>query len=226
MARTKQTARKSTGGMWKLSSGRDGFENYRSPLVQDNKEEEADTKPQKINHRKRKLSEEDKENEDTDYGTVKKKRKLMISKDKLLAMLKTENEYRLSPKWLNSMEEECNTMETVLSGKSYNDSPTIRKLQCEVVKQHGFDETEEDINYAIEILRSAKSLYPNDQQILNSANYLKYNRCKKNEFKIGQDKYKDVNNLYHIKFGLEKGYKLSDILDNKKKNLLISLSMT
>ena len=36
------------------------------------------------------------------------------------------------------MEQECNTMETVLSGTSCKDSPTIRKLQCEVVKKHGF----------------------------------------------------------------------------------------
>ena len=220
MARTKQTARKSTGGMWKRSSGRDGFENYRSSLVDDTKEEKKDmsSKPQKINNRKRKLP---------DYkGTVNKKRKLMISRDKLLEMLKTENDYRLSPEWLALMEQECNTMETVLSGKSYKDSPTIRKLQCQVVKKHGFDKNEDEINYAIEILRSAKSLYPNDDEINNSVNYLKYNRCKKNKFKIGKDKYEDIEKLYNIEFGLDKRYKLSDILDDKKKNLLISLSLT
>ena len=217
MARTKQTARKSTGGMWKVSSGRDGFEDYRSSLVKDEKE---DTKPQKMSKRKRKLP------EDIDQATKSKKRKLTITREKLLAMLRTENEYRLSSKWLNLMEKECNKIETVLNGKSYKDSPTIQKLQRQVVKQHGFDETEDDTNYAIEILRSAKSLYPNDEEITNSVNYLKYNRCKKNQFKIGVDKYKDIDTLYDIQLGLEKRCKLSDILDNKQHNLLISLSIS
>ena len=91
MARTKQTARKSTGGMWKRSSGRDGFKNYRSSVVDDKKEEKKkdNSRTQKINNRKRKLPDEDEENnKDYDQGTLKKKRKLMISRDKLLAMLK------------------------------------------------------------------------------------------------------------------------------------------
>ena len=55
---------------------------------------------------------------------------------------------------------------------------------------------------------------------------MKYNRCKKNEFEIGKDKYEDIDKLYNIELGLDKDYKLSDILVDKKKNLLISLSLT
>ena len=69
-----------------------------------------------------------------------------IPKDKIIEMLRIENKYRLSNEWLVLMEKEAEKMEYPMK--------TIDALQREVAKECGF-EKEEDIENAIEFLRSA-----------------------------------------------------------------------
>lgn len=109
-----------------------------------------------------------------------------ISRDTLISMLKYENKLRLSEEWISKMEDECiNNIDSPLNGyMTGNISPTINKLQIEVVKKFGYKLSSE-IDEALKILRSAMSIYPNDQEIKNSANYLKYNKIDKGIFKIG-----------------------------------------
>ena len=136
-----------------------------------------------------------------------------ITKEKIIEMLTLENEYRLSKKWLELMEQESKEMEYPMK--------TIDLLQTEVVKACGF-KTEAQIENAIEFLRSASALYPNDEEILNAANYLKVNKMKPfNPYLYGA-KYVDcaLNNC-----------KLSDLLNKAsdkgyKYHFLISVSVT
>jgi len=59
-----------------------------------------------------------------------------------------------------------------------------------VCKEFGY-QTKEEMNYALQQLRSARSMYPNDMEIKNAAYYLKYNRSCRGSLEVG-DVWKDV----------------------------------
>ena len=103
----------------------------------------------------------------------------------VIAMLKYENELRMSEKWIAKMENECNTIDSPLNGYSYAiQSPVIIELQTEVVKRFGY-KSKFEIKFGLDRLRSALSSYNNDKEILNAANYLKFNRMRKGDFDVG-----------------------------------------
>jgi len=134
-----------------------------------------------------------------------------ISREKVIEMLKLENEYRLSPKWIALMEEESQNLEYPMT--------TIDALQREVARQSGF-ETEKDIVNAVEHIRSAIALFGRSMDILNAANYLKFNRMKRFPSRRMMSSIVDVQ--------LHEGL-LSEILDKPndiKFHLLISVSVT
>ena len=89
-----------------------------------------------------------------------------ISRDKLISMLKYENELRLSEDWISKMEQEIsNNIDSPLNGYMTSDiSPIINELQVEVIKHFGYKLSSE-IDQALKILRSAISMYPNDKEI-------------------------------------------------------------
>mmetsp|Transcript_57400 Transcript_57400/g.91329 ORF Transcript_57400/g.91329 Transcript_57400/m.91329 type:complete len:171 (-) Transcript_57400:182-694(-) len=133
-----------------------------------------------------------------------------ISKEKLIEMLQLENEYRLSAKWIELMQQECEKLEYPMH--------TIDLLQRAVVQQCGY-QTDAQIENAIEYLRSAVALYPNDEEILQSANYLRFNRMRKFGLCLGS-KFPDCH-LYDRN--------LSDLLppdQGYKFHFLISVSVT
>jgi len=149
-----------------------------------------------------------------------------ITREKLVRMLKRENEVRLSEEMLNKLEKETS---------EYEDGPKcIDKVSCNqphmpwsiaqcqemVVQEFGYKTTAE-ISYALQMLRSARALYPNDMEIKNSAFYLKYNRVRRGELRVN-DMYKDVP---LITCGQEET-KLSNLLDSKKATVIISGSVT
>ena len=121
-------------------------------------------------------------NEKKPKEKVKSKSEL---RKEVIAMLKYENELRMSEKWIKKMEVECNTIDSPLNGYSYAvQSPTIIELQTEVVKKFGYQSPSE-IKLGLDRLRSALEEYNNDKEILNAANYLKFNRMRKGDFGIG-----------------------------------------
>eukprot|EP01084_Bolivina_argentea_P163168 283897_1 len=145
------------------------------------------------------------------------KNQLNISRETLILMLQYENELRLSNKWVSLMEKEIlesNDKEpSALDGYMTDKiSVTINNLQTEVVKKFGFNKSENEINNAIKILRSSLSLYPNDIQVKNAANYLKYNKIKKGSFKIG-----DKINCDEIKVLKINNNDVKNDIDDEKK---------
>ena len=95
----------------------------------------------------------------------------------------------------------------------------IDALQREVARQCGF-KTEDEIYNAVEHIRSAMSLFGRDFEILQSANYLKYNRMKRfPSWRLGSD-FVDVQ--------LHEGM-LSEFLEKEesiKYHLVVSVSVT
>ena len=156
-----------------------------------------------------------------------------ITRDILLSMLKRENELRLSDKVLDMLEREVSIEhknENYYRDAEYNDcncvydasknlvftSQVIKNLQKQVISEFGYNINDKNIlNYCLEILHSALYLYPNDNEILNSVYYLKYNRAKQGNFKIG-DKFLDIKSLlYYNKFlNKLKNISLSKIIEN------------
>ena len=121
-------------------------------------------------------------NEKKPKEKVKSKSEL---RKEVIAMLKYENQLRMSEKWIKKMENECNTINSPLNGYSYAvQSPTIIELQTQVVEKFGYESASE-IQLGLDRLRSALKEYNNDKEILNAANYLKFNRMRKGDFDIG-----------------------------------------
>eukprot|EP01084_Bolivina_argentea_P269622 458278_1 len=108
------------------------------------------------------------------------------TKQELIAMLEKENKLRMSEEWIEKMEQEINEMKmsSPLAGYKFTQkSPVITALQTEVVKSFGYT-SDDEIKEAILRIQTALATYPNDEQITNAANYLKYNRIEKGDWKI------------------------------------------
>ena len=150
-----------------------------------------------------------------------------IDKALLLKMLKRENELRLSKAVLQEYEDEAvkyfdNDDPNRYSLKKPFLGEVVNNLQKKVVNEFGFGPTNKnEEEYALEYLRSARALYPDDDEIKNSANYLKYNLVKKFPFNI-DDYYKDIN-LLDLNNNL---IKLSEIIKKDVLNVIISGSIT
>ena len=150
-----------------------------------------------------------------------------IDKQLLIKMLKQENDLRLSTKIIEKYENEAieyydnidpnrDCLNKVFLSEVVND------LQKKVVNEFGFgSKNQNEEKYALEYLRSAMALYPDDESIKNAANYLKYNLAKKFPFNMN-DFYVDIN-LLDLNGKL---IKLSQIIKKNVLNVIISGSIT
>jgi len=151
-----------------------------------------------------------------------------ITRDTLVKMLKRENEMRLSKEMLEALEMETHAYEEQekrCQKKNTSDNQahipwSIAQCQEKLVKEFGY-KTSAEISYALQTLRSARALYPNDTEIQNAAFYLKYNRAHRGELKVG-DAYKDVPLMT---CGQEEK-NLSEIINSEKATVIISGSVT
>jgi len=89
-----------------------------------------------------------------------------------------------------------------------------------VVQEFGY-KTSTETSYALQMLRSARALFPNDIEIQNATFYLKYNRARRGELGVG-DIYKDVALMT---CGQEET-KLSKIINSEKATVIMSGSVT
>jgi len=99
-----------------------------------------------------------------------------IDRDTLLKMLKRETELRVSKEYVQKTEVEAQ--------KGIFMFQATIDVQRQVVKEFGF-KGENGIRVGIETLRTALATYPNDKEIINAANYIKYNRCFQCKIPIG-----------------------------------------
>jgi len=97
---------------------------------------------------------------------------------------------------------------------------SIVECQQKLVKEFGYL-TNEHMNYALQMLRSARTLFPDDIEIKNATYYLKFNRAHRGELKVG-DIYKDLSLMT---CGKEEK-KLSEIINEKKATVIIGGSVT
>jgi len=145
-----------------------------------------------------------------------------ITREVLLKMLKRENEIRLSKEVLEIFEKEACAYENNEDSEKQVFIPlSIVQCQENVVKEFNYKSNDE-ITYALHMLRSARALFPNDLEIQNAAFYLKYNRACRGELQVG-DVYKDVP----LATCSQEERNLSDLLNTKKKmTVIISGSVT
>jgi len=97
----------------------------------------------------------------------------------LLAMLQRENEIRLSPELQQIFDD------NVVRGEFGKVNNLFSQVQIQVLHEFGFKQ--DQILDGLNFLRSARSSYPDDEEILNAANYLKYNRSCQGDLKEGDD---------------------------------------
>ena len=146
-----------------------------------------------------------------------------ITRDVLLSMLRRENELRLSGKVLKMLEDEVTVEYNNKDYYHFQDvvydasntlvftSNVVQNVQKQVMSEFGYNVNDKKVlDYCLEMLHSALYLYPNDKDILNSVYYLKYNRARKGELKIG-DKFLDVKSLLFY-----------NELNNKFENMALS----
>ena len=146
----------------------------------------------------------------------------IIDRDLLVKMLKYENKVRLMKdnlialenEALNTYENEDTNVDTVWV------SDVIERIQRDVVKEFGYV-SDIEIEYALNILRSASYMYTNDKDIMDAVYYLKYNKAKPIMFKVG-DTYRDVKLLSKDNGSVM----LSKLLDNERPNIVLAGSTT
>lgn len=136
------------------------------------------------------------------------------SKDKLLRMLKREEEIRLSDEYINL----CSLVSNEIDGW-LKVTESIQKMVC---YEFGYTNTLDNL-LAINYLRSAQYIYPEDPKINMTSLYIRNNKSQDLNLtmKIG-DKVPNINiiDLYNNENSL---YKL---INNNKYNLIIGSSAT
>jgi len=147
-----------------------------------------------------------------------------ITRERLLKMLQRENEMRLSKELLEALESESCKYENATCN-NYNERQVylpqcIVNYQENLVKEFGY-KSDIEMNYALDLLRSARALFPNDIEIKNAAFYLKYNRSSRGELRV-DDRMKDVPLMT---CGEEEKW-LSEIINKEKATIIISGSVT
>jgi hypothetical protein len=146
-----------------------------------------------------------------------------IDRERLISMLIRENELRLSQKYLEQLEREAVYGYENFQTNTYHapwTSVAIDTIQKQVVNEFGYI-NEQNSLYALNVLRSALQLFPNDSTILQSANYLKFNRCSEGDLNVG-DNYIDVGLL---KLNGEQ-IQFSNIMDANKPNIILCASVS
>jgi hypothetical protein len=139
---------------------------------------------------------------------------VVIDRDLMIKMLKRENELRLS--------NEVQSVYSELEDRYDMDwmEYTIQ-VQEKVVKEFGFDKSPESTQLAVNTLRRAQYLYPDDPEVLSIPLYVKYNRAKRGYLQVG-DHAPDV-----MLAELNGNHKpLSSFFDETKPLVLVSGSYT
>ena len=151
----------------------------------------------------------------------------IISKSKLIQMLKREDELRSSPKYLSLMEKEATTTydnPNVNINASSNEvwlSRVLENIQRRVVNEFGYVSEKEE-QEGLEILRGATILFPNDEDIRNAAHYIKFNRSAEVKFKIG-DLCPNVEKLFKLNGEIVSFW---NVLSNNKYNMVVTGSLS
>jgi hypothetical protein len=167
----------------------------------------------------------------TYYSMVPKPDDVMeINREILLKMLQRENELRLSQETLDLLEKEAQeNYSSFLPNSEYVIgfiSPVFENLQRRVVYEFGYV-NDASMKYALYMLRSARYLYPNDNEIFNSVYYMKYNRINEGKMKTGND-FVNVS-LYTRQQQTQRQLEtvmFSDILSKQMLNVIIAGSVT
>lgn len=97
------------------------------------------------------------------------------------------------------------------------------EMQKNVVRMFGF-ETDFEINIALNYLRRAHEIFPNNDICKNRV-YVKNNKARQGEIVIG-DSYIDVDLYNPMKSNQNRNIKLSNIIDTPKPVLIIASSHT
>jgi len=93
-------------------------------------------------------------------------------------MLRKENQIRLSADFqalLASIEDR----------KDIDWLDMVEEMQRNLVQEFGFSGSEENINTGLSFLRSAVSLFPEDEEVRTIPLYVKYNRARNCDVKVG-----------------------------------------
>jgi hypothetical protein len=85
----------------------------------------------------------------------------------ILSMLRRDDELRLSSDMQNLYAKERESYEWKLQ--------VTENIQRQVVREHGFGLTIQTEDEGLAVLRSAKYFFPTDEEITQSAHYLRYN---------------------------------------------------
>jgi len=94
------------------------------------------------------------------------------------AMLRRENELRLSKEYQD-------LFASIEDRWDIDWLDLVVLLQRRVVREFGLSDSDEAISFGISLLQSAVSLFPDDTEIKEIPLYVKYNRAKHCDFKVG-----------------------------------------
>lgn len=135
------------------------------------------------------------------------------NKEQLLQMIKKEEEIRWSP-WYQS---ECDKVKNEINGWLRISA----EVQYQIVKDFGFN-TEIESDIAVNHLRRARYLYPDEPLFQSIPVYVRNNLARQIKYKVGNIA---PNVLINSLDGI-KQIKLYDILDKSKTNIIIGSSHT
>jgi len=93
-------------------------------------------------------------------------------------MLKRENQLRLSTEWQQrfAVAEKSDTRDWL---------GVVHDLQIQVVVEHGFCGSPDNIQHGLDFLRSAQTQFKGDHELLDIPLYIKYNRAQTNGLTLG-----------------------------------------
>ncbi len=133
------------------------------------------------------------------------------SQEKLIEMLIEEEEIRLSDTYKN----ECTKVKDVPDGWLTYTS----QMQVDLVKRHGFNESQMVVDIAVNMLGTAQYLYPDDDRFKTIPLYVRNNRAKQGLLKIGDQ----MPNMHIYDFN-QNPVMLHDLLSTNKLNIVIGSS--
>lgn len=134
------------------------------------------------------------------------------TKETLLKMLVEEEKIRLSKEY----QDECTKVKDIPNGWL----DVTSKMQYDLVKKFGFDD-EMSCDIACNRLRRAQYLYPDDDRFKTTSLYIRNNKARQGEYKVG-DEVPDMV-LHNLK---NEEIKLHELFKNDKLNIILAASTT
>ena len=137
---------------------------------------------------------------------------LKLDRTKILAILKREEEVRFSQEYITKCSKVSHIPNAWLD--------VTNNMQKELVKDFGY--TDELTNtLAVNVIRKAQDIYPNDEEIKNSVVQFRENIASKGRYKVG-DSLKNIS-LHNLD---NKEIDLFQLLDLNKTNIMLVGSHT